>query len=221
MATLLPDAEVPDAHGRAGAPVPGSSDRGERPVMTWREAIRPVPGTRYLALLAAAVAASCALVTACIGVNRVLPAYLAWAAIGATIAVVDAHTRMIPNKLVALGSIAAVPLLALADTTGPGSALRAACGAGAAFALYALLNLIAPGGMGMGDVKLAPYLGAHLAFVGWTAWTRSLLAGFLVQAVVIVVLIAARRAGRRSMVAHGPAMWIGALVAFWASVGLH
>jgi len=188
--------------------------------MTWRAALRPVDGPGYLVALTVSVTAAVALLVACVGVNRVLPAYLAWAIVGTTIAVVDAHTRLIPNKLVAVGLAAAVPLLLLADTAGPGSALRALAGAVAAFTVYALLNLLAPAAMGMGDVKFAPYLGAHLAFVNWTAWTRGLLAGFFVQAAIITVLIVARRVERRSMVPHGPAMWIGALLAFWASVGL-
>jgi leader peptidase (prepilin peptidase)/N-methyltransferase len=66
--------------------------------------------------------------------------------------------------------------------------------------------------MGMGDVKLAPFLGAHLAYAGWTALARGLLFGFFAQAAIVVVLMASRRVGRRSHVAHGPAMCIGAIV---------
>ena len=86
-------------------------------------------------------------------------------------------------------------------------------GAVIAFVAYFVLWVVAPAGMGLGDVKLAPYLGAHLAYAGgWTALGRGLLFGFFAQAAIVVVLLATRRIGRRSHVPHGPAMCIGAIV---------
>jgi leader peptidase (prepilin peptidase)/N-methyltransferase len=71
-------------------------------------------------------------------------------------------------------------------------------------------------GMGLGDVALAPVLGLALGWLGWGPSLVGLLGGFVVGAVVGVVLMLGRRAGRRSRVPHGPFMLAGAgLGMFW------
>jgi leader peptidase (prepilin peptidase)/N-methyltransferase len=65
----------------------------------------------------------------------------------------------------------------------------------------------------MGDVKLAGLLGLHLGWLGWGAVVVGAFAAFVVQAVVALVLLAARRIGLRGELPFGPAMLAGAALA--------
>jgi leader peptidase (prepilin peptidase)/N-methyltransferase len=105
------------------------------------------------------------------------------------------------------------PLLAAAAIGGHGSIVRALAGAAAAFAVYVGLWLLAPLALGAGDVKLAPYLGAVTAFLDWTCWGHALVLGMVLQGVVVGAGLLTGRLGRRSHVAHGPAMCLGAVLA--------
>lgn len=67
-------------------------------------------------------------------------------------------------------------------------------------------------GMGFGDVKLAPILGAVLGWVGIASALVGLMAAFAIGAVVGIGLMAARRAGRRSALPFGPFLFVGALL---------
>lgn len=147
------------------------------------------------------------------------PALLGSACFGAVVSAGDAVTRRIPNKVNACAAASALPLLALAQSVWPGSLLRAAIGAVAAFAVYFALWLISPAGMGMGDVKLAPYLGAYLAYFGWASWWQGIVYGFLVQGVVVGLGLLTRRLRAGSSIAHGPAMCVGVAIAVWRALG--
>jgi leader peptidase (prepilin peptidase)/N-methyltransferase len=146
------------------------------------------------------------------GASWALPAYLALAAAGVWLAVVDLRTRRLPDRVVLPALGAGVLLLAVAALAGHDlPALgRAAAGAALAFAGHLVLALVAPAGLGMGDVKLAAVLGLHLAWLGWAALVDGVLAGFVVQAVLAAVLLATRRVALRGYVPFGPAMLAGA-----------
>lgn len=64
--------------------------------------------------------------------------------------------------------------------------------------------------MGLGDVALAPVLGLVLGWLGWGASATGLMGGFVIGALVGVVLLASGRAGARSRVPHGPFLISGA-----------
>lgn len=119
---------------------------------------------------------------------------------------------MYPILLATLGVASAV--------TGDWGALgRAAAAALALLALYFTLAFINPSGLGLGDVKLAGVLGLFLGWLGWQYVLIGTLAAFALNAVVALVLLAARRANRHTGIAFGPAMISGAAVAAWLSVG--
>ncbi|MDH4144281.1 MAG: A24 family peptidase [Acidimicrobiia bacterium] len=148
------------------------------------------------------------------GIYGAWPALVAMGGVAGAAFWIDLKHRVIPNRLVLIGLAAMPPLLALADLTTDGaSAIRGVLGGAVAFLIYLVLALIAPAGMGMGDVKLAPTLGSMLAFIAWGTLQVGLLAGFVVQGVLSVLLLAAGRAGLKAKIAHGPAMVLGALVA--------
>jgi leader peptidase (prepilin peptidase) / N-methyltransferase len=75
-----------------------------------------------------------------------------------------------------------------------------------------VLVLLYPKGMGVGDVKLAPSLGAVMAWHGWASLVVGAFAAFVLGAVVGVLGILSGRAGRKSAIPFGPFMILGAVV---------
>ncbi len=124
------------------------------------------------------------------------------------LALVDLDTRTLPNRLTAPAAIVAIVLGALLDPGGEPERLLAGL-LGGGFLLIAALAF--PGGMGMGDVKLATVLGLFLGREVAVALLVALVAGALVGLVVIRRKGAAE--GRRTAVAFGPFLALGAVVA--------
>jgi leader peptidase (prepilin peptidase)/N-methyltransferase len=156
-----------------------------------------------------------AAITLRFGWSAQLPAWLWFAAVGLLLGVVDLRTLLLPNRVLLPGVVGGVLLLgvaAVAEDSGDAFLRAMLAGVAAAVALL-VLALISPRGMGMGDVKLAGLLGLYLGWLGWPVVLTGLFLGFLVQAVLGLALLAARRVGRRSELPFGPALLIGALVA--------
>ena len=78
---------------------------------------------------------------------------------------------------------------------------------------YLLLALASPSGLGLGDVKLAGLLGAYLGWLGWPQVVFGTLAAFAIVAVLAAGLLVTSRRSRRSDIAFGPSMVLGAVVA--------
>jgi len=129
----------------------------------------------------------------------------------------DLRVRRLPDLLVLPAyPVAAAALVACSAVTGRWWALaEAAACAGAGVAAFTLLALYSPGsgGLGLGDVKLAGVLAALLGWLDWRAAAVGLGAGFVLGGLVAAVLLATRRADRRSHIAFGPAMVAGAYLA--------
>ncbi|MCG7523855.1 A24 family peptidase [Streptomyces sp. OfavH-34-F] len=137
------------------------------------------------------------------------------AACGAALSIIDLKVHRLPDVLTLPASIGTILLLAGAALAGePGSFLRALAAAGVVTAAYLVLVVT---GMGMGDVKLAPAIGALLGWSSWTVAVRGVFAGFLLASAVGFLLLLIRRVSARSHLAFGPHMIIGALVLCAAS----
>ncbi len=123
-------------------------------------------------------------------------------------ALIDLEHRIIPNRITGLGAILAIAIGLALDPAGEPERLIAGAAAGG-FLLLALLAY--PGGMGMGDVKLAAMMGLFLGAAVAPALLIALITGVLVGAVII-----GRKgveAGRKTAVPFGPFLAFGALVA--------
>lgn len=86
-------------------------------------------------------------------------------------------------------------------------------GAAIAFAFMAIVYLASRGGMGDGDVRLSPLLGAYLGWLNPGLVPVGLFFGFLSGAVVGVAMMAIGRAGRKTAVPFGPFLALGTIVA--------
>jgi leader peptidase (prepilin peptidase)/N-methyltransferase len=124
------------------------------------------------------------------------------------ISATDLERRIIPNRIV----LPATVVLFGAQTVLHPSVVWLAAGLGAA-AFFLIAALAYPGGMGMGDVKLALLLGVVL---GRTV-PVALLAGMLAALVPSFVLLAKHgRAGRKMTIPFGPFLSLGGVLALFA-----
>jgi len=143
-------------------------------------------------------------------------AALAWLALLAVpLAFIDAAVRRLPDPLTAAACAGTLALLAVAALTGhhPGHLGRAVIGTAALVGFYLVLAVIRPGGLGLGDAKLAASVGAALGWISWRALVTGTFAAFALAAVYGGTLLVLHRATRTSHLPLGPFILIGALAA--------
>jgi leader peptidase (prepilin peptidase)/N-methyltransferase len=81
-------------------------------------------------------------------------------------------------------------------------------GAAILFVVYLILAVISPGGIGMGDVKLAGPIGLYLGYLGWSQLLYGGLLGFVAGGVASALILRLHRDERPTEVAYGPSMLI-------------
>jgi leader peptidase (prepilin peptidase) / N-methyltransferase len=124
------------------------------------------------------------------------------------VSVVDLESRRVPNRIVVPGLVAALVVRTALDPS-PRWIGGAAVAGGALLALA----LIYPAGLGMGDVKLAAFLG------GWLAWhgVLALVLGSFAAFIPAVGIIAVRgRAARKVGLPFAPFLALGGVIALLA-----
>ena len=127
----------------------------------------------------------------------------------AVVTVVDLEQRRIPNRIV-LPATAVVLVVQIALDPAMAPTLIAFSLAAGLF--FYLPMLIFRGGMGMGDVKLAVFLGAAFAEVVVVVIAVAVLAAFIAA---VAVLFQNGAAGRKSAMAFAPFLALGAAVAIF------
>lgn len=143
-----------------------------------------------------------------------LSAFIFLAAISIVLALIDIDTFRLPNAIVypAIATFGAL-LVAAALTSGDFGALTRALVGGISLAgFYGLLWFFWPGGMGLGDVKLAILLGLALGWVGWGALIVGAFAAFVCGGVFGGLLMLFGKAGRKTRIPFGPWMLLGAWI---------
>jgi leader peptidase (prepilin peptidase)/N-methyltransferase len=171
----------------------------------------PVPAVSMYPL----AAALSGLMVWAFGLDWVLVSLIPFVIFLSAMTVIDLRELRIPDKLTKPAASAAGPLLALSllSDWDDISLVRALLGALAMGAFYFILFFIYPAGMGFGDVKLAPIIGAQLGFFGWIPEVRGLIAAYLIVGPVAILLLIFGRARMKTGFPFGPFMAIGAIVA--------
>jgi leader peptidase (prepilin peptidase)/N-methyltransferase len=130
---------------------------------------------------------------------------------------IDLKTKRLPREItytgVVLGAIALTLAAVVIDE--PERIWMMALGAVIALATMWLIYAVSRGGMGDGDVRLAPLLGMYLGWLNPGIVLPGLFFGFLAGAVVGVAMMASDRAGRRTAVPFGPFLALGTVVAIF------
>jgi leader peptidase (prepilin peptidase)/N-methyltransferase len=123
------------------------------------------------------------------------------------VTLIDLDHRIIPNTLMLIGTVVSVVILLLTD---PGALTEHVIAGTAAGGFLLVAALAYPGGMGMGDVKLAFVMGL---FLGRNV-APALLAGFLLGSIVGGLIMARKgvKAGRKTKVPFGPFLAVGGLI---------
>ena len=137
------------------------------------------------------------------------------ALVGVALVLVDLAVQRLPDRLTLPAYPVLVTLLALtAIIEHDGGALgRALLGGLALAACYLVLALLSGGRLGGGDVKLAGLIGLALGWLGWGPLVTGAGLGFMLAAIVSLVLLAGRRVTKTTLISFGPYMLGGALLA--------
>lgn len=167
--------------------------------------------TVWLALASGVCAALMALGT---GWDWRLLALVVVAAPGAALAYVDAHTRLLPVRLVypAVGAGALAVALAAALSQDWDIALRGLIGGAGSFLVFHVLCVVFPRGMGYGDVRLAGLLGMVLGQVGYAELGVGMYGAFLLGGIGGLLLSLVKVVSRKRM-PFGPWMLASAVLA--------
>ena len=200
------------------------SPRDNVPVVSWlmlrgrcRTCRAPIP-VQY-PLVEAGNAVLWAMLGAWAGVEvgrlALLPLLLVLASAGLALAVIDARHHRLPSAIVMPLWPITILGLGLAAWLGGSAAWTSALVGALAWVVVLGGIWAATGGrgMGLGDVKLAPVLGAVLGWLGIGVALFGLLTAFAIGAVVGLVALASRHRQWSSRIAFGPFLLIGALVA--------
>ncbi len=123
-------------------------------------------------------------------------------------ALVDLKTRLIPNLLLLIVVMVALPMVIMT-----GSLVSGIVGGCIGFAVVAGLFFLAPDKVGAGDVKLAGIIGL---MVGYPMVFLSLLLTGVIGCLVIAPLVAFRRVKVIGSIPYAPFLCSGAIIALWA-----
>ena len=151
-----------------------------------------------------------------------LVAYLYLAAISVALAAIDLDVSRLPNKIVMPAYLVGGVLLGVSALLSGdyGRLGLAAIGMTAMFGIYLLLALAYPGGMGLGDVKLAGVLGLFTGWLGIAPLVVGLFSAFVLGGVFSLMLLVTRRATAKSGIPFGPWMLAGAWLGILAGTAI-
>ena len=129
--------------------------------------------------------------------------------------IIDYTTHRLPRGVTFRAAIIGGPLLALAainlDDNGRIGVMFASFIV--TLVLFALLAALSKGGIGGGDVRLAPVLAMFLGWLGASHVYIGLGSGFILGGIAAAGMLITRRASASTRIAFGPFLCIGAVIA--------
>jgi len=147
-----------------------------------------------------------------------LPAFLVLFAGLLALACIDIERLLLPKKIVypLTAGVAALLLLAAAETGHWHAYLVGIACAAAWFVVFFVLNFISPKLLGFGDVRLSVVLGLALGWLGIGYVVLGFFAANLIGAIVGITLIATKQIERQSRIPYGVFLAAGFAVAVFA-----
>lgn len=119
------------------------------------------------------------------------------------IAIIDLEHRLVLNRMLLVG----VPFVLLTNVLiGAPSLSSTLLGGAAGFGFFLFLALLAPGAMGMGDVKLAGFIGL---ITGFSGVMMALFLGILTGGIAGLVVLVRNRFRRGNTLAYAPYLVLG------------
>ena len=205
---------VPLTRRELAAAVTRSNDPAGNPSADGRDAARPTGRLEPQDALAALSGVLLAYVLHRVGWSfNALPPLLLLVGL-VQLAYCDLKRRLLPKTLVYALSVAVIASgVAIALSTSETERLvQASLGAVISFGLFFIVNLMNPRWMAFGDVRLSLVFGFGLAWVSPIDLFEAFLYANLLALVAGVVLIASRRADRKSALPFGLFMALGAVL---------
>ena len=201
--------------------------RHNLPVIGWlalrgRCASCQVAIARRYVLVEAGTAGLMVAMTLRFGLTPELPAYLFFACVAVTLALIDADVRRLPDSII-LSAYVIAPLLLMPAGAAHGDtyqAVRAGLGILALASIYFALQLAGPHTITVSDVKLAGLLGLFLGWISWGALLVGIVVGLVIGGAMSISRSVAGPKHTAIQVAYGPCMIGGAASALFISAPL-
>ena len=152
------------------------------------------------------------------GAEAVLVAYWCLAAALVALVWIDLQEFRLPREITYVAFTISLMIMMNAAVIDReyGNLRDALLGAGIELLIMWVIFIASRGGMGDGDVRLAPLLGLHLGYVSLAIVPVGLFFGFLIGAVVGVTMMATSKAGRKTALPFGPFLAAGTVVAIFS-----
>lgn len=146
-----------------------------------------------------------------------LPLLLVLGSAGLALFCIDLDTHRLPNAIVLpLYPITAAGLVLAGVLSGEWPWASSLLAAALWLLVFGLVWLVSGGrGLGLGDVKLAPVIGATLGWIGFGPAVVGLFAAWVLGGIVAIALLLSGRAKKGAHLAFGPFMIIGGGLAIW------
>jgi leader peptidase (prepilin peptidase) / N-methyltransferase len=156
------------------------------------------------------------------GADAALPAFCVLGAALVALTWIDLREQRLPREIsytaLVLGAVALTIAALIRDE--PERIWQMALGAVIAVVIIGGIYLASRGGMGDGDVRLAPLLGLYLGWLNPGIVPVGLFYGFLLGAVVGVAAMAVGSAGRKTALPFGPFLAAGTVLAVLTGQGV-
>lgn len=135
-------------------------------------------------------------------------------AVGLRLLLIDIDTHLLPSGIVYRATALALPLLFVAALNDPaGSVSGMLMGALIMWCVMKVLEVLSRGDLGGGDVTASLFLGLYLGWHSLESVLTALVFAFASAGLFALLLVALRRAGRRTHIAFGPFLIAGTLFA--------
>ena len=127
---------------------------------------------------------------------------------------IDFTTHRLTRSVTMRAAFIGGPLLSIAAVANnqPGKIGVMALSFIATLLTFMMLSLASRRGIGAGDVRLAAVVAMFLGYLGATYVVQGLALGFILGGVVALLLLIGRKATRKTRIAFGPYICIGAMV---------